>query len=191
METKGLKGALVFIIIAIVLGGVGYFAYSKISEGNISSNIKNLYELANPGSTIEITSINGQSGLYKILMKGTDATGTNYREVYVTKDGKLLTENVILVKESISNITRMKDFVDCLYTKDVRIYGLNNQTATLLQLNTLGRYSVNLYVSCDNRLQDCANIGLRELPSVVYNNTAYPGVGSLEWFETATGCKLD
>lgn len=178
------------IIILIVLAGVGYFAYYKLSEKNVSNKIKNLYELANPGTTIEIIDIKSRSGVYKVLMRGTDITGTNYKEVYVTKDGRLLTENVIFVEESIEQIQKMKNFIDCLYDKGVRIYGLNNQTATLLQINTLGMYSPKLYVSCDNRLQACTNIGLQQLPSVVYNNTAYPGVYTIQWFETITGCKV-
>ncbi len=186
------KRALVSIVVIVllVLAGVGYFVYSKILEKGISNRVKNLYELANPGTIIEIIDVKNENGIYKVLMKGTDVTGANYREVYLTKNGRLLTENVILVKESINQMEKMRDFIDCLDEKEVRIYGLSNQTATLLQINTLGKYSVKLYIPCDNRLEECAKIGLQELPSVVFNNTAYPGVKTVQWLEIVTGCTL-
>jgi len=91
----------------------------------------------------------------------------------------------------------MKNFVDCLYNKGLRVYGAtqtNNtaiNSATLLQLNILGRYSPKIYVSCDgDNLQTCIQIGLQALPSIVYNNTAYPGVYSAEYLANLTGCKL-
>jgi hypothetical protein len=161
------------------------------SKEEVAKEVKKLYELANPGAQIEIVTTLEESGLYKIVLKSTGPTGITYREAYVTKDGKLLTENVILVKESTKQIQMFKDFVDCLDEKGVKIYGLNNSTATLLQLNILGRYSGKLYVSCDGaNLQTCLNAGIQQIPSVVYNNDIYPGVKTIDWFAQQTGCKF-
>ncbi|MEM5804993.1 MAG: hypothetical protein QW156_02785 [Candidatus Aenigmatarchaeota archaeon] len=184
-----------FLLVFIILMGAKVIpfytlTYPTLSIEEIKQKVKNLYELANPGVTVEIASVTEESGLYKIILKAIDMGGINYREVFVTKDGKLLTEGVVLVEESIKQITRLKDFVDCLNEKGVKIYGLNNNTATLLQLNLLGRYSLKLYVSCDGDLvQNCIQANVSQVPSVVHNNKVEPGVKSIDWFEKISGCK--
>lgn len=159
-------------------------------KNEVSNKIKTLYELANPGTSVEILTLTEESGLYKALIKATSPSGTNYAEVYVTKDGKLLTQNVIFVEQSIEQIKRLKSFVDCLHSKGVKIYGLNNQTATLLQLNVLGIYSTKLYVSCDGAsVQNCVQAKVDQVPAVVFGNRVEPGVKTIDWFESVTGCK--
>jgi len=162
-----------------------------ISKSEVSKKIKTLYELANPGTNVEVLTLTEESGLYKALIKVIGTTGTNYAEIYVTKDGKLLTQNVIFVEQSIEQIKRLKDFVDCLNSKGLKIYGISNQTATLLQLNVLGIYSTKLYVPCDGDLvQNCIAANVTQVPSVVFAGRIDPGVKTIEWFESITGCKF-
>jgi hypothetical protein len=156
----------------------------------IAANVKSLYELSNPGTSIEVASVTEQYGLYKIILKASDTTGTTYREVYTTKDGRLLTENMIFVEESIAQIAKYRDFVDCLYGKGVRIAGVSNQTASLLQLNILGAYSPKLFVACEANLNVCIAANITQVPSVVIGQYVVPGVQSVEWFSSVTGCKL-
>ncbi|MEM5836502.1 MAG: hypothetical protein QXR09_03870 [Candidatus Aenigmatarchaeota archaeon] len=161
-----------------------------IPKSEVSKKLKSLYELANPGTTIEVIALNEQSGLYKALLKASGITGTNYLEVYVTKDGKLLTQSVIFVEQSIEQMKRLKNFVDCLESKNVKIFGLRNDTLTLLQLNILGAYSPKLFVPCDGEMvSNCISAKVERVPSVVFGGRVEPGVKSIEWFEAATGCK--
>ena len=182
-----LVGICIVLVLALIFLGVYYFS---IMPNTVSDKVKNLYQLGNPGTTVDIVSINDDSGLYRILMKTTSSAGTNYIEAYATKDGKLLTQNVIQIDDAIRQIGVMRNFVTCLKGKGVEIFGLNNQTATLLQLNALGTYSTSLYVSCDGRESQCASAGVQQVPSVVYNNTAYAGVQTAQWFASLTGCSL-
>jgi len=183
--------AAVALFAFVVLVGIGYVSLSfGLPKAEVSKKIKDLYELANPGTTAEVISMSGEDGLYKAVIKLTGAGGTNYAEVYATKDGKLLTLNIIFVEEATGQIKRLKDFVDCLDSKGVRIYGLNNQTATLLQLNILGIYSTKLYVSCDEELvQNCIAAKVTQVPSVVFSTGIEPGIKTIQWFEQAIGCK--
>jgi hypothetical protein len=187
------------LFVVIILFGLGYVSFSlSLPKGEVSKKIKSLYELANPGTNVEVLSLNEESGLYKALIKVVSPTGTNYAEVYVTKDGKLLIQNVIFVEQATEQIKKLKDFVDCLDSKKLKIYGVLNQTenpqgatATLLQLNILGVYSSKLYVSCDGRfVQNCISAGVTQVPSVVFAGRIEPGVKTIEWFESATGCKF-
>lgn len=185
------------VCIALLVGLIfstltGFVSFSfGIPKSEVKNRVKTLFELANPGTNVEILTLTEESGLYKILIKAVGLGGTNYVEVYTTKDGKLLTQNVIFVEQSIQQIKRLKDFVDCLDGKGVRIYGLNNQTATLLQLNILGVYSTKLYVSCDGDLvANCVQANVTQVPSVVFAGRVDPGVKAIQWFESVTGCKF-
>ena len=147
----------------------------------------------------QVISVSEESGLYKLVLKAMGADGSiNYKESYVTKDGVLLFDSPVIVQNSTEEIQKMKSFVDCLAGKNVMIYGVLNQTfsmagatATSLQLQALGVYSGKLYVSCDgSALQSCIQAGIQEVPSVVYNNTAYGGPRAASWLADLTGCKL-
>jgi len=198
---EGLKRIFVWFFIGLLLGFslaiVYQFVSSFFKEKEVVEKVRKLYEIANPGSTVEVVSIKEEGNLYKLLLKISMFGGTNYLETYVTKDGKYLSENVIFVKESIERMEKMKKFVDCLFDKNVRIFGAMNtnvseiNTATQLQLNILGRYSGKIYVSCDgDAIQQCINIGLTSLPALVYQDQAYYGVFTAEAIANLTGCKL-
>lgn len=196
-----MKKNLVWLLLGLLLGSSILFLYqftlSLIKKKEVGENVRKLYEIANPGSSVEVISLSDHGNMYQVILKISTAQGTNYLETYVSKDGKYLTENVIHVRESIQQIERMKKFVDCLFEKNVRIFGATAtnvseiNTATLLQLNILGRYAGKIYVSCDgDALQQCINIGLTSLPALVYENKAYYGVFKAEAIANLTGCKL-
>jgi len=182
---------LVLLGLLLAISTTGFITLCfGIPKSKVSERIKTLYELANPGTSVEVLTLNEESGLYKALIKAVGPAGTNYAEIYISKDGKLLTQNVIFVEQSIQQMKRLKDFVDCLDSKGVRIFGLSNQTATLLQLNVLGVYSTKLYVPCDGDLVvNCVQANVTQVPSVVFAGRIEPGVKTIEWFESATGCK--
>jgi hypothetical protein len=170
---------------------IGFFRLVTPSKEKLEEKIVELYELANPGVTIEVISVEEESGIYKLVLKFVTAAGVTYREVYVTKDGKLLTESIIYVEESIERINSYKNFVECL-RDSVRIYGISNDTATLLQLNLLGRYSTQLFVPCDGALvANCLRANVSQIPSVVINGEVYPGIKTINWFEQNTDCELE
>ncbi len=159
---------------------------------DVSHKIENLYELVNPNTNVEVVKIDSVSGMYKVLFKLTDvAGGVTYREIFVSQDGKLLSESMVRVEESIGQINKIHDFVDCLEGKGVKIAGLANNTQTLIQFNTLGgSYATKLYVSCDEaRAQECVNAGITQVPATIYEGKGYAGVQSTAFFENLTGCK--
>ena len=193
---------LMFGVLLIVGIFIGYFAQNVsyyLSRPEIEQKVKSFYELISPGTTAEVMSLKEESGVYKLFVKVSSTAGVSYQEVYVTKDGKLLStaDSTILVENSIKQVETQKNFVNCLYDKGVRIYGITNQTiqggvATILQLNILGRiYSPKLFVSCDGQLaQQCINAGVSQVPSVIVGNQIEPGVKVIDWFVNKTGCIL-
>lgn len=194
---------LFFILSVAVVAGLVAFGLNLFKPGSvtgflsnqrdISEKIEKLYELVNPGVDVSVVTVNDTNGMYKVLLKAVDVAGTvTYQEVYVSKDGELMSENMILVSQSIGRITKTRDFVDCLNGKGVKIFGLVNHTATSFQFNNLGgSYATKLYGSCDGNLaQQCIDVGITQVPTVVYQNTAYPGVQSNEFLQNLTGCSL-
>ena len=48
-----------------------------------------------------------------------------------------------------------------------------------------------LFFDCTgDNLQTYQQMGVKNIPSVVYNQTIYEGVKPAEWFENVTGCVL-
>lgn len=188
---------LIGILMLLIVGGIMIFKTPSVNA-NAVENVKKLYELANPGTSFEVVSTTEQSGIYKVVLKSSGAGGTAYNDVFVTKDGKLLTPTVILVENSTEQLEKMKSFADCLSGKNVRIFGVLNQSfspegaaATTQQLQLFGVQAARLYASCDGQfLQSCVSAGISQVPSVVYNNTLYNGVKDIPWFEQATGCRF-
>ena len=184
------------LLFGLIIGiGIGVFSSTILgvkSKNKVGEEVKKLYELSFPNLKVEVVDVIDKGSLYEVFLKFYTSPQPTFLEVFVTKDGKFLSENLIRVGESIRQIEKSKNFVDCLYTKGVRIYGISNSTATLLQLNLLGRYSGKLYVSCDGQnVQNCLKAGVSQVPSVVYEGKVYTGVKSVQWFENITGCKLE
>ncbi|MBU4301020.1 MAG: hypothetical protein ABIF85_04560 [Nanoarchaeota archaeon] len=189
-----------FVLILVIVGGFMVLKTSSATASNTKAaeGVKTLYELANPGTSFEVVAVTEESGVYKVLLKSTGSGGTTYHDVYVTKDGKLLSPGVILVENSTKQLEKMNGFVDCLKEKNVMIFGVLNSSfspqgaaTTSLQLQALGMYSGKIYVSCDGpNLQACVNAGITEVPSVVYENKAYSGAKDIAWFEQLSGCKF-
>ena len=184
--------AAVFAVLALtgVISVPSMPSVFGLSKDTIAANVQSLYELANPGASVQVVTVTEQNGLYKVVLKASDSTGTTYKEVYATKDGKMITESMILVEESIAQMKKLKDFVDCLDGKGVRIAGISNQTATLLQLNVLGTYSPKLFVDCEADINACIAANVTQVPSVVIGQYVDPGVKNTDWFQRVTGCKL-
>ncbi len=191
------------ILMIIIIGSIVMLKSSSItglasSDLKAAESVKKLYELANPGTSFEVVAVTETSGVYKVLLKSISSSGTVYSDVYVTKDGKFLSPSVILIENSTEQLLKTKGFIDCLYDKDVRIFGILNNTlfpegaaATGLQLQALGMYSGKIYVSCDEpNIQNCIKLGVSQVPSVLYNNTLYPGARDILWFEQLSGCKF-
>jgi hypothetical protein len=190
---------LACLAVGLAVGAlVGFWLRLPTARPEVESKVRSFYELVLPGVTAEVVSLTEESGLFKAVIKLTDPTGVSWREVWVSRDGQILTETVIYLERSIEQIRRMKDFVDCLFDEGVRIFGMLNATvspagaqATALQLNLLGRYSPKLYVSCDGpALQTCLDMGITQLPSVVIRQRAEPGVKTADWLAEQTGCEL-
>lgn len=193
-RTLGIIGIfLVGIALGIVASTFSPVDLSNLAGGDVSSQVKSLYELVNPNVNVDVVKIDEVSGMYKVLFKAVDvAGGITYREAYITKDGRLLTENMIIVEQSITQLGKVRSFVDCLAGKNVVIAGISNQTATLLQFNVLGgSYATKLYLSCDGaQAQQCVNAGITQVPATIYEGQGYPGVQTIQFFENLTACKF-
>lgn len=193
-KTLGLLG--IFIVgvgLGIVVNAFFPVNLTSLMADDVSSQVEQLYELTNPGIDVTTVKVDQVSGMYKVLFKAVDvAGGVTYREAYISQDGKMLTENIILVDQSITQLNRIRNFVDCLAGKNVKIAGIANQTATLLQFNALGgSYATKLYLSCDGELaQQCVNAGITQVPAVIYEGQGYPGAQSMQFFENLTSCKF-
>lgn len=194
---KRTLGIIGIFIVGVALGSITNsftpLSLTNLLSGDVSSKVESLYELVNPATDVSVVKVDQVSGMYKVLFKAIDVSGaTTYREAYISQDGRLLTENMIVVDQSITQLSKVRNFVDCLASKSVRIAGIANHTATLLQFNVLGgSYATKLYLSCDGQLaEQCVAANITQVPAVIYEGVGYPGVQSIQFFENLTACKF-
>ncbi len=186
----------IFIVAIVIAGAILYTKFLMPNSADVKDSVKKLYELANPGSVAEVITLSDDSGLYKAVIKLNSQSGPSYAEIWVTKDGKYLTQNMIFVEDSVTQIENYKNFVDCLDSKGLKIFGVTDEksqggTATLMQLNLLGIYSPKIFVSCDGeQASNCANLGITQVPTISYDGKGYVGVRSVNQLSEMTSCKL-
>jgi hypothetical protein len=162
------------------------------SQKQVLDSVESVYELLTD-SDAEVLSVNDEGYVYKVLLRLKLIGGDVLREIYATKDGRFFSEsgNVIEVSSFMERLEREKDFAGCLKTKGLLVFGQRSEPNTLQQLLLIGNFANNVYVDCVGaNLQACQQLGIQEIPSIVYQDNIYTGVRSVEWIESLTGCEL-
>jgi hypothetical protein len=198
MKSKEKLIPVITLIIGLILGSILIFLtdyrLGKISNSEVSKKVKDLYDLAF-GTNIDVISVTEESNMFRVVAKSTDSLGkTSVIEAYMSQDGKLVSDRVIKLDEFTSNLMDQRDFIDCLDKKGLRVYGLNTDNITQVQLGyVLGgsRFLDKIFVDCDVSVKKCMDNGIKVVPTVVYGNKTYEGLKAVEWFENITGCKFE
>lgn len=194
LKEKILKILPIFVgfLIGLFLADIIFYS---IASSDVAKEVERFYSLSLPGTTVSVESIKRDGDFFKVLVKVFDGTNTRYVEAWVSRDGKILSEAVIYLKDSIESLQKYKNFVECLNSKNVKILGILNSSLdplaaqlTLQQLGLLGRYSYQLFVSCE--VYDCKSLGIQALPAIIYNNQVFYGLRDISWFANLTGCKI-
>jgi hypothetical protein len=193
----GGKDGLYIGIIAVLFGVFGYFFFSNIT-GNAADvnspsvqNVKAIYELLT-SDKVEIMKVTDESGLYKVSVRFNDATGrSTLQDVYITKDGKLITASVIDTKEYTKTLSSDRRFAQCLSDKGVIIFGSSSDQTTLVQLQMLGEFSGLVFFDCAKNPELCQQVGVQSVPATVYENQSYTGLQTKSFYEGLTGCSYN
>lgn len=186
----------VVIVVIVVLAAASFIIFFAPSERGgdeqkIKDSIQELYQILT-GQDVEILATEFENNIYKIVIQTFDIQGNrNTQVLFVTKDGKMMTDRMIDLEAYKTGLQREKNFVQCLFDKGVRIVGLANNTGSVLQVQALGTFGSLLYFDCGGaNLQICQDIGVQTVPSVIYNNTIYEGLKEPQWFIDTTGCTI-
>ncbi len=160
-------------------------------QQNAANTVKDIYDLQYETDS-EILSSVETSGVYKVVIRFTDFSGQRTtQDVFITKDGKLITDRFVIADNYRSALRNQKSFIECLLGRNLRILGQSNDTATLQQFNVLGTYSYKLFVSCnDANEQACRDLGVTRYPTTIYNNTGYANIYPAAFFSQLAGCTL-
>ncbi|MDI6721390.1 MAG: hypothetical protein QMD85_03300 [Candidatus Aenigmarchaeota archaeon] len=184
------------IILVLAVATVFLFYKSYISTGNTISgsdkaakSAEEVYKLLTDGNAEVLTVKEEAPGLFRVVVKtGTTGGNVNAQEIFITGDGSLITTNVIKVEDYKKNLVVDKQFVQCLFDKSVRIFGMSNETASVLQVQQIGNFGVRIFVDCLVNVQACQQLGVQRFPTTVYNNTGYPGVQSAQFLSQLADC---
>ena len=198
MKPKEKLIPVVMLIVGLILGSMLIFltdyGLGKVSTSEASKKVKDLYELAF-GTNVEIISVTEESNMYRVIARATDSLGqTSVIELYMSQDGKLVSDKVVKVDEFTSNLKKQSDFIDCLDKKGLRFYGVSSDNVTQMQANSVlggSRFLSKIYVDCYDNMKECENAEIKVVPTIVYENKTYEGFKTLDWFENKTGCILE
>jgi hypothetical protein len=186
------KDIVYIVVIAALIVAVVAVAFQDIlitdSQQQALGKLKGIYGLITEAD-VDILSVEEESGLYKVIIRSNGAAGDMVEEVYITKDGSLLTDKIVITDDYTTTLTKQKAFIECLMDKKLLIFGQSNEPNSIQQLNILGTLSYKIFVDCVGaNLEACQQLGIEQIPTIVYENNAYTGAKNIEWFEELTGC---
>lgn len=162
---------------------------SGVSKDKVGKRVKEVYSLSNPNQNVEISSVTEENGLYKVIIK----SNTQLQEVYVTQNGKFLIRKPTKLEGLRERLSKTQDFTNCLKNKNVRLYGISNQTATQAQIQILGgvNFASQIYQSCAGQnAQGCVQNGVKKVPSIKYKDQVLEGVNRVSKIANITGCEF-
>jgi hypothetical protein len=197
-EMKAKIGGKVYIgmiaVLAIALLYVLYTGYSTtgnfIAADQATKSVKEVYKLLSERD-VEVLSVKDDSGIYKVVLRTFDAAGNSYvQDVFVTKDGKYITDRLVDAENYTKTLAANRDFIACLTGKELFVVGQASNNYTQIQMQLLGDFSYKIYLDCTgDNVQACQDMGVVNIPSVIYNRTIYEGLKPVDWFEQLTGCR--
>lgn len=181
---------VVLFVIAVVLFYNSYIATGMASGSDTAKkSVEDIYKLLTDGNAEVLTIKEEAPGLFKVIVKtGSTGTSVNAQEIYVTADGSLITTNIVKVDDYKNNLEADKKFVQCLFDNGVRVFGMSNESSSVLQTQILGAFGSRIFVDCAGNLQACQQLGVQQFPTTVHNNSGYPGVQPVQTFTQLTGC---
>lgn len=180
------------VIIIVILLGIFLVANSKNRiTGHSVTEIVSIYKLLTENE-VEVLSVKEESGLSKVIIGIKNAQGNiNPQQIYITNDGKFITDKIINLEDYKKRLNNEKNFTNCLRDKGLVIVGQSTNLETMRQLNTLGAFSNRVYFDCvGDNLQKCIDIGITTIPTIIYSGQNFSGVKDLAFFEGLTGCRF-
>lgn len=182
------------VVIVVLVAAVAFFFLQDTlisgSQNQAVGMVTDVYGLITE-SDVEVLSVEEMSGMYKLLLRLKGPQGDTLQEIYVSQDGSLITDKIIITEDYKTSLENQKAFVECLQEKQVLIFGQSNEPNTIQQLQVLGNFAYKIYVDClGAQLEACQQFGIQAIPSVVYEGKIYQGTQNIEWFESLTGCEF-
>jgi hypothetical protein len=182
------------VVIVVLVATIAFFFLQDTlvtgSQSQAVGMVTDVYGLVTE-SDVEVLSVEEISGMYKLLLRLKGPQGDTLQEVYVSQDGSLITDKIIITEDYKTSLESQKAFVECLQEKQVLIFGQSNEPNTIQQLQVLGNFAYKIYVDClGAQLEACQQLGIQAIPSVVYEGKIYQGAQNIDFFESLTGCEF-
>ena len=180
--------AAIFIL-AIIVVVLFYNFYAPSGTGNAVKSVEDVFSLLTDGKAEILAAKEEAFGLVKVTVKtGTTGSNINAQEVYVTLDGSMITTSVVKVDDYKRSLEADKAFAQCLFDSGIRVFGLLNESASVLQTQILGTFGSRVFVDCSGNVEACLQLGVGQFPTTIYNGSGYPGIRPLQAFTQLTGC---
>lgn len=186
----------VIIVVLIVIAAYFFLSNTKSSANPALENstavqdARQLYALLSDGS-VDVVGVTEESGLLRVLMRVRTQASDQLQEIFVTKDGRFITDKMLDTKDYRVRLENEKGFATCLQQSGLRVFGVPGDVNTQAQLLVLGQFSSRVFIDCSGaNLQACRQLGVENVPTIFFNNTLIEGLRDITFFESATGCRL-
>ena len=204
------------ILLAVVL--IAVLSMGGTEDLSISSDIageKVIEWASGQVSSVEMVSITEEGGLYAVTFSyaNPETAATEEATLQITKDGSSLILQAIPLETQATEIqtqpdptqtqpepptsyseedlTKLKEFNDCLGEAGLKIYGADWCGWTKkLAVETLGGFDTAsaIYVECTVEEELCASEGIQGYPTIKLNGEPYNGERTIEALSQATQC---
>lgn len=207
----GIITAVIIIAVIITFFNVGMKISGSAAEEKAADYITGNF-LAAQGLSAEATGSTDRGSYYEVsvdIMQ--DGSKQESTLVYVSKDGESLilgqvfnlneapeiltgaaTSEQVKQEYTTQDLEKISQFVDCLSTKGVKIYGANwcGWTKKLV-VDTLGGFDIAapIYVECTEQELICEQEEIKGFPTIKINGEVYEGQRTFEGLAEATGCE--
>ena len=191
----------VLFVVGIILGVLVPFEATEYIElfsesEDVSSRVLQTYRRQYPDVDFDVLNIEEQSGLYKLILSVGDES---YQTVYVTEDGKKMSIEMVDINEVNRRLDSHEEFIDCLKNNEVLFFGaIGSEDEEIAQLSILQLRSLSitenteeLYIDCTNNKEDCEELGVEYLPSMMFGEEIVQGLVTEELIEEEIGCTLE
>lgn len=202
-----LAGVLAVVLLSFLIFGniTGKCVYdSSIDESDIEEIVLELYDKM--GYNVEVSNVVLENNFYKVSLSVEDSEEV----LYFTLDGKnIIPEYYIFpvkdllenaqpteVEEEVSfsdeDLVEISSFMQCLASKDVKIYGANWCGYTQALVENLGGFEVvsPIYVECTEETELCSQEGVEGYPTIKIAGEVVNIDRTLQGFADASGCEM-
>ncbi|MCO4761640.1 MAG: hypothetical protein KC502_09065 [Myxococcales bacterium] len=159
------------------------------SASQIAARLRLLHEAASDSSA-DIVGVTVDKEVFRVTLAG----GEPPRRVdtaIVSRSGDFLMKNAVDLRQELHRMATDKRFATCLRKAGIQLFVQRGDARSRAMMRRIGRFADLIAVDCSGRgKEQCQKMAVGGTPAISLGGSIRPDANSIEWLESATGCKL-